>query len=441
MAMAETTRQRFVEMSADQRKRYLDLEKVQRETVYNPKPPSSAVLSMTAPPLVSPTSQYSGPPPPYSYPSSTASSVVGGHNGYISPPESRRADEEKEVQQQQTGSRHSLPSIQEALNRDQPLSIGSLLSQTGIPTSQPPQPASSGWSPTSPVTRAYPESTIRGPPVSLPPSQAPAAYQEKNSRPTFSPQQPPDLTTSRHSNSGIHENRYSSMHAPRTISSPIQPSRPPLSVSQHRHSSPAYESAPRSAPVMNPPHSFSSYPSSYSYSAPLSNVTTSYQAPVTSSHSPWRYSEPEVVRVEEVRRAASRNSPLKQTFGEAVKRHLDSFDLETSLNEIAEGSGRALDFSRHYGSRAHQTQRSGPLPGSMPSLTECDEMIGHQNRVLDSMQRIKEVIVAQQHALAEQRSYEQTFKPPNDLDDDGLGYDKLDGTGGFAGADPKKRRG
>ena len=77
----------------------------------------------------------------------------------------------------------------------------------------------------------------------------------------------------------------------------------------------------------------------------------------------------------------------------------------------------------------------------MPSLTECDEMIGHQNRVLDSMQRIKEVIVAQQHALAEQRSYEQTFKPPNDLDDDGLGYDKLDGTGGFAGADPKKRRG
>lgn len=154
-----------------------------------------------------------------------------------------------------------------------------------------------------------------------------------------------------------------------------------------------------------------------------------------------------------------KESSVKQSFGEAVKRHLDNFDLETSLNEvgdkhssaqairltfaqIAEGSGRALDFSKHYGSRAHQTQRSGPIPGSMPSLAECDELMGYQKRVLDSMQRIKEVIHAQQQALAEQRSYENSYKPSAEPDDDGSSYhEKLEGGGGFAGAEAKKRRG
>ncbi|KAL8650829.1 MAG: hypothetical protein Q9210_003598, partial [Variospora velana] len=133
---------------------------------------------------------------------------------------------------------------------------------------------------------------------------------------------------------------------------------------------------------------------------------------------------------------------VKPSFGEAVKRHLDNFDLETSLNEIAEGSGRALDFCKHYGSRAHQTQRSGPVPGSMPTLAECDDLMGYQKRVLDSMQRIKEVIVAQQHALAEQKNYENSYKPSAEPDDDGGTYhDKTEGGGGFAGAEAKKRRG
>ena len=149
----------------------------------------------------------------------------------------------------------------------------------------------------------------------------------------------------------------------------------------------------------------------------------------------------------------------KRSFGEAVKRHLDNFDLETSLNEvrdtfmvhgskiltstqIAEGSGRALEFSRHYGARAHQTQRSGPIPGSMPSVAECDEMMSYQKRVLDSMQSIKEVIIAQQQALADQRSYEHTYKPASEADEDGASFhEKLEGSGGFAGAEAKKRRG
>lgn len=82
------------------------------------------------------------------------------------------------------------------------------------------------------------------------------------------------------------------------------------------------------------------------------------------------------------------------------------------------------------------------MPGSIPTLAECDEMMNHQKRVLDSMQSIKEIIIAQQHALAEQRNYEINHKPSSDADEDGASFsDKLEGSGGFAGADTKKRRG
>lgn len=78
----------------------------------------------------------------------------------------------------------------------------------------------------------------------------------------------------------------------------------------------------------------------------------------------------------------------------------------------------------------------------MPTLAECDELMGYQKRVLDSMQRVKEVIHAQQQALAEQRSYENSYKPSAEPDDDGSSYhEKLEGGGGFAGAEAKKRRG
>lgn len=78
----------------------------------------------------------------------------------------------------------------------------------------------------------------------------------------------------------------------------------------------------------------------------------------------------------------------------------------------------------------------------MPTLAECDELMDKQRRVLESMQRIKEVVVAQQHALAEQRNYENSYKPSAEPDDDGANFhDKSEGGGGFAGAEAKKRRG
>lgn len=417
---------------------------------------------MPAPPLVSPSSMYSGPPPPYSYPSSTASSVVGGHtNGYISPPTEPRHVLNEDKKEHQQLPKQSLPSIHEALNRDQPLSITSLLTKTTAVPPPPSQPAQylPNHSPTSPGYRSYREPPSAGPPFNPTRTQSSPIHHSEPPRLLHSPRPAADTSSNRHPSSATRESFCPPMLPPRTIPSPAPVSRASMSGLNFHHSSPPYESVPRTIPTMNPPHAYAAYPIPCSYGPPMPSITPSHQPPSPSINSNWRYGEPEVDRSEEYRRVAAKESMEKRSFGEAVKRHLDNFDLETSLNEvrgtfrahrrkiltptqIAEGSGRALEFSRHYGLRAHQTQRSGPIPGSMPSVAECDEMMSYQKRVLDSMQSIKEVIIAQQQALADQRCYEHSYKPASEADEDGASFhEKLEGSGGFAGADAKKRRG
>ena len=60
-----------------------------------------------------------------------------------------------------------------------------------------------------------------------------------------------------------------------------------------------------------------------------------------------------------------------------------------TFSKIADGSGRALTFSREYGDKAHHTQRAGLTVESMPTLAECDDMIKRQRGVLTSMERIR----------------------------------------------------
>lgn len=63
-------------------------------------------------------------------------------------------------------------------------------------------------------------------------------------------------------------------------------------------------------------------------------------------HPAWRSDGLEIDRAEEMRKAASKTNCLTgqtgQTYGESVKRHLDIFDLETSLNEV---SGFLISFA------------------------------------------------------------------------------------------------
>lgn len=101
-----------------------------------------------------------------------------------------------------------------------------------------------------------------------------------------------------------------------------------------------------------------------------------------------------------------------------------------------------MDFASNYGIRAHQTQRSGATMENLPRIDECDEMIARQTRVLDSVNRIRDVIIAKTLADAEQQNQERRNKASLEYDDDSSSFqDKMDGSGGFAGSDPKKRRG
>ena len=68
-----------------------------------------------------------------------------------------------------------------------------------------------------------------------------------------------------------------------------------------------------------------------------------------------------------------------------------------------------------------------------------------QTKVLEALGRMRDVICKQQQqALADQRNLDQqNYKPAaSEADEEANSYmDKLDGSGGFAGSDSKKRRG
>jgi hypothetical protein len=94
---------------------------------------------------------------------------------------------------------------------------------------------------------------------------------------------------------------------------------------------------------------------------------------------------------------------------EEVKIQLENFDLETALIHISDRSKSLYDFSQHYCQRAHQTQRSGLLPGSTPNLAEIQDMLRHGDEIHHGLCRLHQVLSLQQAALAE-RSKEQMQK-------------------------------
>lgn len=310
---------------------FLDMDKIKKEnSAYNPRLSLSATLNMSAPPLVSP-HMYSGPPPPYSYPSSTASSVIG-FGGLTSPVEPRpTADEDKESH---SAHGHSLPSIHEALANEQHLSITSLLSK---PVTSQNSQANANHSPTTAVPRTYPETHSRGPMNSLshqsPTVLHPHESLEKSMRPPYSPRSSGDLP-SRFSAVNSAESHYPALQPTRTALNPVDSSGTPSQPTAHQNPSPVYQRYQRPAPPPNPYPPMGSFHAPYSYPPSTASIPSHQHPPIQAPS--WRSNGSEMDRAEEVRRAAAKGSPLAgQAYGESVKRHLDNFDLETSLNEVS----------------------------------------------------------------------------------------------------------
>jgi glutamate--cysteine ligase catalytic subunit len=144
-----------------------------------------------------------------------------------------------------------------------------------------------------------------------------------------------------------------------------------------------------------------------------------------------------VARLEEKKINRSSLAP----YGESVKRHLESFDLEASLNEMADGSGRITEFSKIYRQRAHENQRIGMTPQSMPRLEEVDEMLKQSERIQMSLQRMRDVVFNHHQASIVEPPQDPRYRPMNGFDDNISNYgDDAKGLGGFAGGDNKTRK-
>ncbi|KAJ5884814.1 Zinc finger NHR/GATA-type [Penicillium taxi] len=343
-------------------------------------------------PILSPNNMYSGQPLPYSYAPATTSGP--SQPGYISPPDSRRAlDDDKEK------GRQSLPSIHEALGKDNHLPYPA-------PTSAPPtQPGSA------PPSHLIGRSSAEGPPGPPNPFSNGPASGSLMREPGFPHQPQLQAEASRTSLASIStQESRSSLHSLSTGKSPTQSAKTGITSVSGSQNSSAYDySAPPSAGSVASPN-YSHFPPNYSFPPQQSGPSYHPTGPYDS-----RYMN--APRVEEVK-GFGRPMP-GQLHSDAVKRHLDIYDVESSLNE---------------------TQRSGPIMGSLPTLGEVEEMLHMQRRNQDALIRIRTAVVNQEAALAEQIAQRKAYKPGED-EHMAMYQEEYKGNGGFAGADSKKRRG
>ena len=93
----------------------------------------------------------------------------------------------------------------------------------------------------------------------------------------------------------------------------------------------------------------------------------------------------------------------------------------------------------------HQNARSTPSLSTLPSIVEVDDMVNKSRLQLDSLNKIRDVIVAQQVAydqqVADQRQHVKSFREPPAPPPVEAHTESDDGRGGFGGSETKKRRG
>lgn len=278
------------------------------------------------------------------------SAVPGSLAGLLSPPDSRRTSgDEKDVYK--PVARQSLPSISEALGAEQSLPYAGPVPpppSAPAPTSQHYAPTNA--SPSDSRKRPFePDSySAQGPPNPF--SQPHSPYVGTSAHVPPPPPPPPpqtQLDSVPRPPYDAHPPYPSSQHNPRLPSlHPIKTTQsPPPSVARQPYSS--YPPAP--PPVYDPPapqpaepvhhqygYSKAHYPS-YPPPPPVSNGPPPAYPPQTSTYSaPPRYYPTSLRDNTEARLEEKKlNRASLAPYGESVKRHLDSFDLEASLNEVS----------------------------------------------------------------------------------------------------------
>lgn len=266
-------------------------------------------------PLLSPSNMYSGQPLPYAY--ATHATNTPSQSGYVSPSESRRTLEDEK---DKATPRQSLPSIHEALGNDPSLPYPA---PTSAPQSQPGHTAP----PSHLIGRPGAEGPA-GPPNPFSANAPPAASLMRE--PAYPHQSQLQADASRNSLTSINtqESRNASLNSLSTGKSPTQSAKTGItSVSGSQNSSHYDYSAPPSAGSVASPNGYNHFPPNYNF-PPSQPAGPSYpQAPYDS-----RYMG--APRVDEVKGGFVTRPIPGQPHSDSVKRHLDVYDVETSLNEV-----------------------------------------------------------------------------------------------------------
>jgi glutamate--cysteine ligase catalytic subunit len=109
---------------------------------------------------------------------------------------------------------------------------------------------------------------------------------------------------------------------------------------------------------------------------------------------------------------------------------------------MADGAGRVADFSKTYGQRAHQNQRIGLSPQSIPRLEEVEEMIKHGQKMLSALVNMRDLVYNHQQASLAEPSREAHYRPVNGYDPEGhqnAFHEDPKANAAFSGMDPNKR--
>jgi hypothetical protein len=284
---------------------------------------NSTISSPT--PLVSPTTMFPSQPSPYSYQPSATSAPP--QPGYISPPDSRRAPEEEKEKQLQP-QRQSLPSIHEALRNDSPLPY------PAPPTSGPP-PQAHPAPPHALVGRSAGDGPA-GPPNPFSNGAPAGPYMRE---PAYSQLQ---TEASRSSLASIttQESRNPSLQSLNSSKSPTHSAKTGLTSITGSQTGSGYEySAPTSAGSIASPNGYTAYSQPFTFqSQPPPNAPTyplAHHDTRPYAATPWKPGAPEPPRVEELKNGlAGRPAVPVQPQGDSAKRHLDIYEVETSLNEV-----------------------------------------------------------------------------------------------------------
>ncbi|KAF2721984.1 hypothetical protein K431DRAFT_303058 [Polychaeton citri CBS 116435] len=408
----------------------------------------------------SPASQYPcGPPPPYSH-HGTPAQHHDANSGVRTPPDSRRTSgEDKETVRQTI--RQSLPSISEALGVD---------SQTPYSNAPPPPVAAPAANYQPPTQAGAAAPTVASPSSSHPrshggmdaaSSSSSSTYQQHSAaytpRAAYPPQPYAPAEPRKPVYDPAHDAAPPSLHPIKTTSSPLRtipppppPPPPPPSSASYQYApastSPKYEDSPSQSATSGAPSSsftygYTPYPSRYGQSTPPSSATSApiYQPSISHAAPPtptWKSEQPRFV---------DDRMAFQHQHNDSVKRHLDFYDLEAALNEIAKTSDTLSSFSKRYSDQMHQSARAGPSLSSLPSVPEVDDLILKTRLQADALAKVRDVVLAQHTAyeqqVAEQSQQRKAFAaksmPPPDPPQDSADLKTI----GFAGGEAKKRRG